>query len=79
MLALLGLMITEKHDQGWLIHQQQVGPDPESCQSPPSAHTQDSKGQYFSLVQSHSCLLVPKRQSSPGTFLSHFEKRRQAL
>ena len=31
MLALLGLMITEKHDQGWLIHQQQVGPDPESC------------------------------------------------
>ena len=30
MLALLGLMITEKHDQGWLSHQQ-VGPDPESC------------------------------------------------
>ena len=30
MLALLGLMITEKHDQGWLIHRQ-VGPDPESC------------------------------------------------
>ena len=30
MLAVLELMITEKHDQGWLIHQQ-VGPDPESC------------------------------------------------
>ena len=30
MLAVLELMITEKHDQEWLIHQQ-VGPDPESC------------------------------------------------